>query len=113
MEMCLSDKPAINLYQPGGTLVGVVGKTQGRVTTTENDPYGLGRWSMVCLIGEDTNLYVVSPYQMAQHENNGIYTAYIQQYRLLKQKGIENPNPRKECCKDMLLAIKRWKKMEK
>eukprot|EP00957_Ditylum_brightwellii_P129210 9855091-Ditylum_brightwellii.AAC.2 len=110
MEMCLSKKPAINLFQPEGSLVGVVGKTYGRKISAENDPHRLGRWSMVCLTREDMKLYVVSSYHVAQGDNEGIQTAYIQQYRLLKQKGIESPNPRKERYKEMLESIKRWRK---
>eukprot|EP00957_Ditylum_brightwellii_P017526 1320337-Ditylum_brightwellii.AAC.1 len=96
MEMCSSNKPAINIYKPGGASVGVVGKTQGRVITVENNPHGLGRWSMVCLTGEDTKLYVVSTNQVAQEDNDRVHTAYIQQYRLLKQKEVESPNPCKK-----------------
>eukprot|EP00957_Ditylum_brightwellii_P025616 1936004-Ditylum_brightwellii.AAC.1 len=46
IETSSSDKPAVNMYQPGGTMIGVVGNIQGRIITATNDPHGLGRWSM-------------------------------------------------------------------
>eukprot|EP00957_Ditylum_brightwellii_P166886 12702311-Ditylum_brightwellii.AAC.1 len=52
MEMSLSNEPAINNYQPGGTLVGVRRKHMGRIIQASNGQHGLGRWSYVCLTGE-------------------------------------------------------------
>eukprot|EP00957_Ditylum_brightwellii_P036086 2733594-Ditylum_brightwellii.AAC.1 len=62
IETSSSDEPAVHMYQPGGKMIGAVGKIQGRVITATNDPHGLGRWSMVCLTGEATKVYIVSAY---------------------------------------------------
>ena len=110
MEMSSSNEPALNDYQPGGTLIGTQGKNQGRVISGDADQHGLGRWSYVCLTGMGTKVYIISAYRVAQEENDGIHTAYIQQYRIMRSRGIEQPNPRKQWCTDLAMTIKRWKK---
>eukprot|EP00957_Ditylum_brightwellii_P124372 9479593-Ditylum_brightwellii.AAC.1 len=114
MEMVSSDKLLVNIYQPGGALKGVVGKKQGRVLKADSNPHRLGHWSMVCLTGQDERkVYVVSSYRVAQENNDGNHTAYIQQYQIMQRKRMINPNLRRQWCIDMLAAIKQWKNMEK
>eukprot|EP00957_Ditylum_brightwellii_P028180 2128170-Ditylum_brightwellii.AAC.1 len=106
MEMSSGNKPAINNYQLGGTLVGARGKHMGRILQANNDQHEMGRWSYVWLIGEGMKVYVVLAYRVVREENDGIHTAYIQQYRIMQSRGIEKPKPRKKWCDDLAKEIK-------
>eukprot|EP00978_Attheya_sp_CCMP212_P003376 scaffold6986_cov35-Attheya_sp.AAC.1 len=105
-----SDDPSIGYKQPGGTCMGVTGAYVGRVSESGEDPHGLGRWSYVSLAGQnDRKLYVVSAYRVSQdHNSTGDATAHKQQMRLLRQRGINNPNPRKQWCDDLLALVETW-----
>eukprot|EP00957_Ditylum_brightwellii_P139524 10633795-Ditylum_brightwellii.AAC.1 len=110
MEMSSSNKPAINDYQTGGTLVGLRGKHMGRILQANNDQHRMERWGYVCLTGEGRKVYVALAYHVAQEEIDGIHTVYIQQYRLMQSKEIEKPTPRKRWCNDLAKEINTWKK---
>eukprot|EP00957_Ditylum_brightwellii_P150088 11430176-Ditylum_brightwellii.AAC.1 len=77
-------------------MIGVVGKQQGRILAGNQDKLGMGRWSYVVMTGKSKKVYVVSAYRVAQEKNSRIRTAYTQQYRIMRKKGIEQPNPRKQ-----------------
>eukprot|EP00978_Attheya_sp_CCMP212_P003230 scaffold6619_cov36-Attheya_sp.AAC.2 len=90
--------------------MGVTGAYVGRVSESGEDPHGLGRWSYISLAGQnDRKLYVVSAYRVSQdHNSTGDATAHKQQMRLLRQRGINNPNPRKQWCDDLLASVETW-----
>eukprot|EP00957_Ditylum_brightwellii_P149499 11385036-Ditylum_brightwellii.AAC.1 len=89
IEASSNEEPAVNMFQPGGTMIGAIGNIQRRVITATKDPHGLRRWIMVCLTGEATKVFTVSAYQVSQENNSGTHTAYMQQHRLLSNKGIK------------------------
>ena len=62
------------------------------------------------MTGKLKKVYIVLAYRVAQEKNDGIQTAYTQQYRIMQEKGIEQPNPRKQWCIDMIRQIKEWRK---
>eukprot|EP00957_Ditylum_brightwellii_P121435 9261348-Ditylum_brightwellii.AAC.1 len=74
-------------------MIGVVGKHQGRILDGDQVKSGLGQWSYVVMTGKRKKVYVISAYRVTQEKNDGIQTAYTQQYRTMKEKGIEQPNP--------------------
>eukprot|EP00957_Ditylum_brightwellii_P092264 7024449-Ditylum_brightwellii.AAC.1 len=55
-------------------------------------------------------VYIISAYRVAQEKNDGTQMAYTQQYRIMRGKGIEQPNPQKQWCTDMLQQIKELRK---
>eukprot|EP00957_Ditylum_brightwellii_P017633 1328425-Ditylum_brightwellii.AAC.1 len=91
-------------------MIGVVGKQQGRILDRNQDKLGMGQWSYEVMTGKSKKVYVVSAYRVAQEKTGDTQTAYTQQNRLMQEKGIEQPNPRKQWCTDMLLQIKEWRK---
>eukprot|EP00957_Ditylum_brightwellii_P201981 15328035-Ditylum_brightwellii.AAC.1 len=74
-------------------MIGVVGKHQCQIMNVQQDTSGQGRWSYLSMMGKDRKLTIISAYHVAQDKNDGIHTVDIQQYRLLKERGIEEPNP--------------------
>eukprot|EP00957_Ditylum_brightwellii_P135025 10294939-Ditylum_brightwellii.AAC.1 len=64
-------------------MIGVVGKQQGRVLDGNQDKSGLGKWSYLVMTRKLKKVYIVLVYRVAQEKNNGIQTAYIQQYRIM------------------------------
>eukprot|EP00957_Ditylum_brightwellii_P082717 6289833-Ditylum_brightwellii.AAC.1 len=55
-------------------------------------------------------MYVVLAYRAAQEDNDDTHTAFIQQYRIMRSRGEENPKPQKQWYKDLAIEIKKWKK---
>jgi hypothetical protein len=98
-------------YQPGGTMTIVRGKWAGRATTEGNDD-GMGRWSEVRIAGKDGRaVRIITAYRVC---NNSIAaastkTAFRQQYLILDEAGIKNPNPRKQMLADLEKRIKQIK----
>eukprot|EP00957_Ditylum_brightwellii_P015521 1169789-Ditylum_brightwellii.AAC.1 len=80
IETSLSNEMAVNQYQPGGTMIGVVGKQQGRILDGNQDKSGLGGLSYMVMTGQLKNVYIVLAYRVAQGKNDSIQTAYTQQY---------------------------------
>ena len=67
----------------------------------------LGRWSYHILRGSNNQRTVfVSGYQVCQSTVAGPLTAASQQWSLLKQAGVINPNPRKQFFLDLATQIK-------
>eukprot|EP00957_Ditylum_brightwellii_P026777 2025573-Ditylum_brightwellii.AAC.1 len=76
MKTSSSNKIAVNQYQPGGTMIGVVGNQQGRILEGNQDKLGMGRWSYVVMTGKSKKVYIVLTYRVAQEKKDGIQTAY-------------------------------------
>lgn len=94
-------------YKPGGTLTAVVGKWQARITERGEDSSGLGRWSYLRISSKKKNLIVMTAYRPTQAK--GINTNWMQQWLLLRRKGVTNPEPIKEFYKDILSTLKHWR----
>ena len=91
-----SDYRFDSVYQPGGTLLLVGQPWSGRASTTE-DESGLGRWVETSLIGK------LCAYQVVKNSvsRSGPFTAFTQQWHLLRLKGKQEPDPNKQFLKDL------------
>eukprot|EP00957_Ditylum_brightwellii_P185188 14102459-Ditylum_brightwellii.AAC.3 len=70
----------------------------------------MGRWSYVVMKGKSKKVYIVLAKRVALEKNDGIQTAYTQQYIIIQEKGIEQPHLRKQWCTGMIHQIKEWRK---
>jgi hypothetical protein len=97
-----------SIYQPGGTATLLAGDWSGRKMETGSDDTQEGRWSYVTVQGkEKTKLIMITGYRVSQEYNTkGTNTAYQQQASLQKDRGIKEPNPKKEFFKDLKQFIK-------
>jgi hypothetical protein len=100
--------PWHSLHKPGGTLLGVTGPLVGCIKTSFSDD--LGRWTGVELLGRDgRSLVIICAYQVCQKSGKtGTYTFYSQQVALLRQKGHQNPNPRRHFVADLSTLIHKY-----
>jgi hypothetical protein len=103
-----SQTPWHSLHKPGGTLLGITGPLVGRIKTSFSDD--LGQWTGVELLGrDDRSLIIICAYQVCQKSGKtGTYTAYSQQVSLLRQKGHQNPNPRRHFVADLSALIHQY-----
>ena len=93
-------------YQPGGNLLTVTGHTSGRVESAGSDPWGRFCWHR--LRGRrDEGVVVITAYRVChtKSDNPGPFTAFQQQYTLMRQAGIADPNPRKQILTDLVRLI--------
>ena len=93
-------------YQPGGTLLTINGRTTGRMTLSGRDPWGRFCWYRL-RGSRDEGILIISAYRVchSQSHNPGPLTVYQQQYSLMRDAGITNPNPRKQLLKDIASLI--------
>ncbi len=100
-----SDTLSETVVQYGGTCTAVTGKWTGRIESSGSDPHGMGRWSYVRLNGKNgRRVTIVTVYQVCANQSvnsAGAKTAYMQQWNILRQAGIEDPNPRQSFSKDL------------
>ncbi len=93
-------------YQPGGNLLTITGHTTGRIESTGSDPWGRFCWYR--LRGRrDEGVVIITAYRVCHNigDNPGPYTAFQQQYTLMRQAGIAIPNPRKQILTDLTQLI--------
>jgi hypothetical protein len=96
-------------FQPGGTASVALGKWTGRITGRIVDSTGLGRWSGFKLQGKgQKSLIVLSAYRPTQSNDPSDRTCHSQQWRLLRARDENNPNPRKTFIIDLKTKIKEW-----
>jgi exonuclease III len=89
---------------PGGSSMLVLGKYTSNIRNTIHDPLELGRWCGSTLrINSKQLLHVVSAYRVCQSQIKHHYSmsTYSQQYFMLLQQGINQPDPRKQFITDM------------
>jgi hypothetical protein len=99
-------------HRPGGTATLVTGNWVSRIITKGTDPYGLGRWSYVVLLGRGgQTLLVVSAYRVCKQaiQSAGPTTVTAQQYRHLSRtlreaNSTEDPAPH---CR-FILDLQAW-----
>ena len=89
-------------HQARGVLLGVTGLLVSRVCTVISDD--LGRWTGFELLGRDgKSLIVLCAYQVCQKGGRqGCLTAFSQQYTILRRKGVDRPDPRRQFIKDLI-----------
>lgn len=93
-------------YQPGGNLLTINGRTTGRVESTGSDSWGRYCWAR--LRGKrDEGILMICAYRVCheQSHNPGPLTVYQQQYTLMREAGITQPNPRKQILSDLSKLI--------
>jgi hypothetical protein len=78
-------------YKPGGTMTIVTGKWQARVSELGQDPTGMGRWSYQKISSKKKSIIIAMAYQPCSSQ--GPSTAWMQQWVILRESGIRNPNP--------------------
>jgi hypothetical protein len=96
-----------NDYKPGGTMTITTGKWQARITEQGEDSHGLGRWSFQKISSTKSNLVIITAYRPCA--TNGPTTAWMQQWILLREKGVVNPDPVKIFYQDLLQLLNKWK----
>lgn len=94
-------------YQPGGTLLTTHGRTTGRIAKTGTDPWGRFCW-MQLRGRRDEGITIISAYRVCQNQSShtaGPYTAYRQQYTLMRDAGYVAPDPRQQVLTDLTKLI--------
>jgi hypothetical protein len=94
-------------YKPGGTMLTITGKWQSRVSDNGQDPRGLGRWSYFQLSSKKKSMVIITAYRPCV--SNGPTTAWMQQWVLLREEGITDPDPVREFYKDLEKQLMQWK----
>jgi len=94
-------------YQPGGNLLTINGRTTGRIGMSGTDPWGCFCWYQ--LRGRrDEGILIICAYRVChlQSHNPGPLTVFQQQYTLMREAGIINPNHRKQLLTDLEALIR-------
>ena len=97
-------------HKPGGTLTVATGKWTARITESGSDPRGLGRWSFIRLQSPKRSLVIITAYR--PHKSKGPSRIWTQQYLLLRQENIQNPDPIQTLYDDLNNQIKKWREQE-
>jgi hypothetical protein len=95
-------------YKPGGTMTTITGKWQSQITESGQDKRGLGRWSYVKISSNKKSIIIVTAYRPCVTQ--GPSTSWMQQWVLLRQEGILNPDPIKIFYKDLEDLLTGWRK---
>ena len=93
-------------FKPGGCITILTRTIHGRITSQQQDE--LGRWTVVSLATKRSNLvYIITAYKpcKATLAQAGPLTVLRQQWTILRNKGIRNPNPRKQFDIDLTKMI--------
>jgi hypothetical protein len=95
-------------FQPGGTCTGAIGGWATRISCKESDPERLGRWSSIGTRLKGVEITIITAYRVGKTsinlENNN---AYVQQWKELKFRGVNKPDPRKKTLEDLKKFIKK------
>eukprot|EP00957_Ditylum_brightwellii_P013175 995082-Ditylum_brightwellii.AAC.1 len=82
----------------------------GQIIEVDHDNSGLGRWSYVKFAGRhQRQITTLTAYCPCKQYNPGNSTINAQQYKVLRQQGINNPNPNNKWSKDLTPLLKQWK----
>jgi hypothetical protein len=99
-----STDPTKTNYQPGGTATIITDKYTGRSVKHIVDLSGMGRWSGIQMKrNTNSNLNIITAYRPIVTQ--GIHTCYQQHMSILRNKGINNPNPRQQILDDLTVLI--------
>jgi hypothetical protein len=99
-------------YKPGGTCTVITNDWTGRVLTSITDETGQGRWSGIVIRAHWFNIAIITAYRVTQRtiEQAGPTTAYAQQWAVLRQQGIDRPEPRQQFITDIKRLLKNQKR---
>jgi len=106
-----STEPTNSPYQPGGTLTAIDSAIAIRTKSRITDPSGMGRWSGFCIQRPNTtDLMIITAYRVCKQTARaaGSSTAYLQQYRILRNSGDPKPNPRRQTLTDLGKLIQQY-----
>ena len=105
-----SDWKSNSIYKPGGTVTMATGRWSGRVSMAGQDPWRLGRFSYVGTKGKSgAKLLIITLYRVGANisiKRDGPKTVHHQEWNLLRNKGVEDPNPRDQVIEDLISFIK-------
>ena len=93
-------------HQPGGVAQLVLHKLTGRVLARGSDDLGRYAWQELLLSGNQ-HLIIITAYRVSQSSMTccGLTTAAMQQWRQLRNTGIDSPNPRQQILTDLTSFI--------
>lgn len=100
--------PFTSTYLPGGTIQTAAGHWVGKVIRVIADESNMGRWSGQSFrLANNKVLTIITAYRPCKHSGNRISsrTSYHQQYIMLRNKGIEDPDYRTAFIHDILELI--------
>jgi hypothetical protein len=95
-------------YKPGGTMTTVTRKWQSRITELGQDKRGLGRWSYIKISTNKKSIIIMTAYRPCVTQGPSI--SWMQQWALLGQEGISNPDPIKIFYQDLEEILTGWRK---
>jgi hypothetical protein len=95
-------------YKPGGTMMTVTGKWQSRITELGQDKRGLGQWSYIKISTNKKSIIIMTAYRPCVTQGPSI--SWMQQWALLGQEGISNPDPIKIFYQDLEEILTGWRK---
>jgi hypothetical protein len=102
-------------YKPGGTLTAAVGSWCSRVSDSDQDQHGLGRWSFQILRSKSNqHIAVVTAYRVCQNSDSGVpgpLTAFTQQRTILRATHA-NPNPKIIWDEHFRKQLQQWRDMD-
>jgi hypothetical protein len=84
----------------------ITGKWQAQVAEMGVDSRGLGRWSYFKLSSKKSNLIIITAYRPCKAF--GPTTVWMQQWSLLREQGIKNPDPIKLFYEDLSKELTKW-----
>lgn len=102
LVMTTSAIPSPTIFKPGGVCTWTLGATAGRVAAQEQDPSGLGRYTVTKLKGKgDSGLAVVTCYHIVSKPSAGATTIHTQQRTILRMNGNSPLDPKKLLWQDL------------
>lgn len=103
-----SDSSSDKNWQAGGVSIFSAGAIQNRLITQGTDPTGMGRFAYQTFRGKSNiKIAFISAYRVCDQSigSAGDLTSYFQQWHTLKQRGVKNPQPRKQILRDLQSLI--------
>jgi hypothetical protein len=94
-------------YKSGGTMTTVTGKWQSRITEMGQDQRGLGWWNYIKISSSKKSIIIITAYRPCVTQ--GPSTTWMQQWMILREEGIQNPDPVHTFYKDIESILTKWK----
>jgi exonuclease III len=98
-----STKTGNSAFLPGGTMM-AVRAPWAAMTKMTSDCSGMGRWTeaTICGVnGEKVTIFTVYRVAQSQLTSKQVATAFLQQWEIMRERGVDNPNPRRQCLIDL------------
>ena len=99
-----TDLPWKALYKPGGTAIITQQPLCNGITTSGQDPHGLGRWSFIIIAGREQSIItIISSYRVCdiKIQNAGHITNAKQQWQILEERDQEHEEIRNKTIIDL------------